>query len=288
VSPDGDHDPDMSRSPTHPDRELDDADVEAILGGGPVDVRLDRLATFTRLVRTALLDVPHPVPSDDLARILRGEGPVAAGAAGAAGAGAGGRVDRRRRRGVLVARAAGLGLVAKVVLGASAAAACVTGAGAAGVLPGSANDTVRNAIETVTPVEFDHGTRRPDAGAEAGSTDGHRPGDEGGPWGEGPGRDDDRDGPGDGDGDGDGGPGPDSRDGRHDEDVEDTEDTEDAGEAPGPGGHPDPGDSDGDDLVRPDSTGPGRVDDVGPGAGDQDDPGSPGGAGADGPGAGST
>lgn len=274
MSPGGDHDPDMSRSPTHPDRELDAADVEAILGGGPVDVRLDRLATFTRLVRTALLDVPDPVPSDDLARILRGEEPVAAAGGGAVG----GRADRPRRRGVLVARVAGLGLVAKVLLGASAAAACVTGAGAAGVLPGPANDTVRNAIETVTPVEFDHSPRRPDAGTGAEAVDGHRPGGGDRPWREGPGRDDDRDGPGD-----DGGPGRDAHDGR-DGDFQDLEDHEDAGEAPGPGGHPDPGDSDGDDLVRPDSTGPGRVDDPGPGAGDQDDPGYPGGAGgADGP-----
>ena len=51
-------------------------------------------------------------------------------------------------------KAAGLGLVAKIGLGASLAAAGVAGAGAAGALPAPADHAVRGAIETVSPVEF--------------------------------------------------------------------------------------------------------------------------------------
>jgi hypothetical protein len=48
-----------------------------------------------------------------------------------------------------------LGLVAKVGLGVTVATASVAGAGAAGVLPDQANERARDAIEAVTPVEFD-------------------------------------------------------------------------------------------------------------------------------------
>lgn len=49
----------------------------------------------------------------------------------------------------------GLGLAAKAGLGVSVATAGVAGAGAAGVLPDQANERARDAIEAVTPVEFD-------------------------------------------------------------------------------------------------------------------------------------
>lgn len=48
-----------------------------------------------------------------------------------------------------------LGAVGKAGLGATVAAAGVLGAGAAGALPGPADDAVRSAIETVSPVDFD-------------------------------------------------------------------------------------------------------------------------------------
>jgi hypothetical protein len=48
-----------------------------------------------------------------------------------------------------------LGLAAKVGLGVTVATASVAGAGAAGVLPDQANERARDAIEAVTPVEFD-------------------------------------------------------------------------------------------------------------------------------------
>jgi hypothetical protein len=48
-----------------------------------------------------------------------------------------------------------LGLAAKVGLGITVATATVAGAGAGGVLPDQANDRARDAIEALTPVEFD-------------------------------------------------------------------------------------------------------------------------------------
>lgn len=61
--------------------------------------------------------------------------------------------------GEVLATAAGklisLGLAAKVGLGVTVATAGVAGAGAAGVLPDQANERARDAIEAVTPVEFD-------------------------------------------------------------------------------------------------------------------------------------
>jgi hypothetical protein len=49
-----------------------------------------------------------------------------------------------------------LGLAAKIGVGITVATASVAGAGAAGVLPDQANERARDAIETLTPVEFDH------------------------------------------------------------------------------------------------------------------------------------
>ena len=48
----------------------------------------------------------------------------------------------------------GLGLAAKIGLGATVVTASVAAAGAAGVLPDQANDRARDAIEALTPVEF--------------------------------------------------------------------------------------------------------------------------------------
>jgi hypothetical protein len=48
-----------------------------------------------------------------------------------------------------------LGLAAKIGLGVTVATAGVAGAGAAGVLPDQANERARDAIEAVSPVEFD-------------------------------------------------------------------------------------------------------------------------------------
>jgi hypothetical protein len=125
--------------------ELDDATVEAIVQGRPVDDQFEPLVAFARQVRNAVVDLPGPAPSDELARILSGEDATI--------------VQGRKRVEVgrvtaLVTKVAGLGLAAQVALGATVAAASVAGAGAAGV--GPARNAVRGAIEAVSPVEFDH------------------------------------------------------------------------------------------------------------------------------------
>ncbi|HKE74393.1 MAG TPA: hypothetical protein VKB57_12305 [Acidimicrobiales bacterium] len=70
------------------------------------------------------------------------------------------RSGRKRMPGIesaagLGGKVAGLGLVAKLGLGTSIAAAGVVGAGVVGMLPASANQAVRGAVEVVTPVNFD-------------------------------------------------------------------------------------------------------------------------------------
>jgi hypothetical protein len=135
-------------SQIRPSWELDDATIEAIVEGGPVASEHEPVVAFARQVRAAAVgDLPRPAPSPELARILRGDDGVT--------------IDRRKPVHVQAAgvasKVAGLGVAAKVVLGATVAAASVAGAGAAGVLPGKSNDAVRDAIEAVTPVHFDEG-----------------------------------------------------------------------------------------------------------------------------------
>ena len=126
---------------------LDDDTVEAIVQSRPVDARFDPVVAFARQVRTAAVDLPGPAPSDELARILRGDTKIT-------------QETQRMNVGrfaAIAARVAGLGAAAKIGLGASLAAASVAGAGAVGALPGPANDAVRGAIETVSPVDFHDG-----------------------------------------------------------------------------------------------------------------------------------
>ena len=59
-----------------------------------------------------------------------------------------------RRKNMLVAKLAGLGLAAKVALGAGVAAAAVTTAGATGVLPAPAQHGVAVAVNAISPLEF--------------------------------------------------------------------------------------------------------------------------------------
>lgn len=122
--------------------------VEALIRGDAVPSTHAPLATFAQEVR-ALGDEPVPTPSDQLAALLEG-----------------------RPLGIArVAGAAGLGLVAKIGLGASLAAAGVVGAGVAGILPAAANHAVRGAIEVVTPVQFDQDEERPANFGDRVSTD---------------------------------------------------------------------------------------------------------------------
>jgi hypothetical protein len=59
---------------------------------------------------------------------------------------------------IATSKLAGLGLAAKIGIGATVTTASVAGAGAGGVLPDAANARARDAIEVVTPVEFDEPT----------------------------------------------------------------------------------------------------------------------------------
>jgi hypothetical protein len=56
---------------------------------------------------------------------------------------------------IAASKLASLGLAAKIGVGVTAATVSVAGAGAAGVLPDQVADVARDAIEAVTPVEFD-------------------------------------------------------------------------------------------------------------------------------------
>jgi hypothetical protein len=140
--------------------------IEAIVQDQPVDPIYAPVVAFARHVR-AVGDGPAPRPSNELAALLEGRTKPDLGSAdaldrlAAAGPGEGSGRNHRRTGQRLTTRAtgvttkvAGLGLVAKIGLGTSLAAASVAGAGAAGVLPAAANDTVRDAIEAVSPVHL--------------------------------------------------------------------------------------------------------------------------------------
>ena len=128
---------------------LDDETVEAIVHGRPVDARFDPLVAFAHHVGVAVAEVSTPSPTQELAAILRGDVEISQERDG---------MDVGRFAGI-AAKVATLGAVAKIGLGTSLAAASVTGAGIVGVLPDPADDAVRDAIETVSPVDFgDHGT----------------------------------------------------------------------------------------------------------------------------------
>jgi hypothetical protein len=120
---------------------LNDETIEAIVVGDEVDARFDQLVAFTRYVR-ALGDGPAPPASAALEAVFAGDRPRRRFPSG------------RRWFATAAARVAGLGVVAKIGLGSSLAAAGVVAAGAGGVLPGPATQRVRDAIEAVTPVDF--------------------------------------------------------------------------------------------------------------------------------------
>ena len=158
---------------------LDDRAIDALIDGEPVAAWAEPLAVFAARVRAAGEGRP-PRPSPALARLLAG-GLAPDGAAPATEpllvavpVQRGAPASRRR---LVASRVAGIGLVAKVAIGATAAAAGVIGAGAAGILPGSAGRVVRDAIEFVTPVEF-HDDEGP-AGGGKGVSDREADGDQG-------------------------------------------------------------------------------------------------------------
>jgi len=141
VTTSGDHGPEMSLTWL-----LDDETTEAVLrGDDEVDPRLERLVLFAKQVRDHG-DGPPPPASPALLALI---------GSGGTGAGATGWRGRLRRRPEAAAGGVdGLRFAAKLGLGTAAAAVGMASAAAAGVLPGRADETVRHAIEAVTPVEF--------------------------------------------------------------------------------------------------------------------------------------
>jgi hypothetical protein len=145
VTPRGDDDTGMTV--TH---YIHDEVVEAVIRGDAVPEAQTLLASFAHQVR-ALGDEPVPAPSSELTAVLAGHTAGVAGPGGRSGRNSMPAIDKPAS---LVAKVAGLGVLAKLGLGASLAAAGVVGAGAAGVLPSAADHAVRHAIEAVTPVDF--------------------------------------------------------------------------------------------------------------------------------------
>ena len=145
---------------------FDDASVEAFLSGRPVDAgQLGPVAAFADDVRVAI-DGPPPAPTVEMARLLTEGIQTPTGASRAALAPARGTRDAhlsKRRKPMLIsellagllARLAGLGAASKAALGLGVAAASVTGAGAAGILPDPAQQAVAKVVSAATPFEFE-------------------------------------------------------------------------------------------------------------------------------------
>ncbi|HEX6420073.1 MAG TPA: hypothetical protein VFZ77_16350 [Acidimicrobiales bacterium] len=159
---------------------LDDAAIEAIVRGDAPAGAGEALARFAAGVRAQGDGAPPPA-SPALAHLLAhgepdGDGCAPGAAAGAAVVPLTPRAARRR----MLARVAGLGLAAKLALGAGVAAAGVLGAGA---LPGTPGRLVRDAIRAVTPIELpgEHGPADPGrrGGVPTGDESVDLPGDHG-------------------------------------------------------------------------------------------------------------
>lgn len=130
--------------------------LEAVLGGSvtPGD-NLDLLASFVDEVRVAASG-PAPEPKANLAAMISGglsPDPAPAGATEGAATEPSWRSKRMSIRTAL-AKAGGLGLAAKIALGTGVAAASVTTAGAAGVLPEPAHDVVAEVVAATTPFKL--------------------------------------------------------------------------------------------------------------------------------------
>jgi hypothetical protein len=154
----------MSRSDS-----LDDAAIEALLTGNGAGGELNSLAAFVGELRSQATG-PLPAPSPQLASMLElGFAPDGGGAPAAA--------DHAGGRGLRPAgpRRRGLGATARAVVAGVVAVMGLTAVGAAGALPGAAQDAVATAVEAVTPFEFpDEADDRADTGkrVSTGATEG--------------------------------------------------------------------------------------------------------------------
>ena len=168
---------------------FDDAAAEAFLSGRPLGAgELGPLAAFADDVRAAV-DGPPPAPTAAMATLLTKGISTPTGATRATlapTAGTRGAAVSKRRKPMLIsellagllAKLAGLGAASKAALGLGVAAASVTGAGAAGILPDPAQHAVATAVSAATPFELPD----PDgvvAGADdSDGTDGSQNGDD--------------------------------------------------------------------------------------------------------------
>jgi len=141
-----------------------DEAFESYLAGRPVAAHAAALVAFGDDVRAAAAAPGRPSPqlAQMLTRGLLGSSDMAVVGAVPVPRSAEAGGPRRRRRtvfGVLTAAAARLtpaGAVAQASLGLGLVLAGVTGAGAAGVLPGPVQDEVSAVFEAVTPFELPH------------------------------------------------------------------------------------------------------------------------------------
>jgi hypothetical protein len=160
MSPFGDDDVEMPRS-----RPLDDVTVDALLAGETRGDEIAALSSFIVDVRTAVETVPTPSPALQAALAAgfsteQGDLPVTAASNvhGPAQQVAGlpkWRTAKMKIQGAL----AGLGLAGKLALGSSVAFAAMTGAAAAGVLPGPMQEAISDAVDIVTPFSIPDGKK---------------------------------------------------------------------------------------------------------------------------------
>jgi hypothetical protein len=138
--------------------ELSDETVEALLSGLIPDGDLAGSAAFVAGVKAAAGDAPAPSPT--LAALLaaggictdKGDLPATAASNVHGPAPQVSGLPKWRNLSMHIKRyVAGLGLAAKVAMGAGIAAAATTGAGAAGVLPAPVQHAMATAVDAVTP-----------------------------------------------------------------------------------------------------------------------------------------
>jgi hypothetical protein len=140
---------------------------EALLAGRPVPEGAAGLAAFTGAVRASATRPgrPNAALAELLATgLLTDQSSPSARTARSAGAPPSRRDTRIRRRfamffPVLIAKFLSAGALAQAASGAGVALVAFTGVGAVGVLPGPLQDTVANAVETVTPFDLPGGEK---------------------------------------------------------------------------------------------------------------------------------
>ncbi len=124
---------------------ISDDEAEALLRGDATGVspELAALAESFSEFRAAAFET-SPQPSAALRARLKTDAPVPAGA-----------ISRKKRVRKMVSWFTGLGVLAKIILGSTVAAAAVGGAGVAGVLPGGAQDAFNTVVSVVVPATDD-------------------------------------------------------------------------------------------------------------------------------------